>query len=654
MAGTSGGWERVAGNAGGTVGGLATATVDGRTVVFAATSVGVYRSSDAGQTWTLPGAGNTVPFAEVVAPSARFGLDRTIFVCAGDGVYRSSDGGEAWQPVLVGSRMFSLATAPSGERESVVLAGTETDGVLRSADSGRTWTGANAGLLDLTALALALSPQFGSDRVGFAGTASGLYRTRNGGGSWRAIETDLNEPAVQCVAVSPTFGDDRLVLAGTEADGLVRSTDAGSTWDRPASLVDQGVTALAFSSRYPSKPTIAAAIESGIAISDDGGTTWRMTGSRPGLVLSLIFVASDGGEVLLAGLHRDGVARSRDDGRTWEVTNAGLDARLLTCLALSPAFAQDQTLFAAGPQDGVSVSADGGRTWTERNAGLDDAGVLGLAVSPAYARDRTLYVATAAGIHVSRDAGATWAGSAASEPARAVVTGPARGSAPPSVVAAMSGGRLLASNDAARTWRTLADSFDGGEIILLAHSPGYAVDRTLFVATSRSGPGQSGEVVLWRSVDGGARWDQWFVERGAGGGDGQAFMALAISPGYPVDQLVFVGLGSRVLTPLRHARVKRAGQRRPVWRPANLGSGAAATTAVAPSPEFSTDRTVFVATNAGVFVSRDGSESFQLWSDGLAPPRVVALAVSPSYVEDHLVYALGLGGTIWRREDRAR
>ena len=53
---------------------------------------------------------------------------------------RSSDAGESWAPVLVGSRMFSLATATdfdAGRERVVVLAGTDTDGALRSEDDGR-------------------------------------------------------------------------------------------------------------------------------------------------------------------------------------------------------------------------------------------------------------------------------------------------------------------------------------------------------------------------------------------------------------------------------------------------------------------------------------------------------------------------------------
>ena len=109
---------------------------------------------------------------------------------------------------------------------------------------------------------------------------SGLYRTRNGARSWREVETGLDEPAVQCLAVSPTFAEDRLVLAGTEA-WPARLDDAGAR-GTTGFAERQVVTALAFgASRYPSPPVIAAAMESGIALSDDGGQTWRLTDESP-------------------------------------------------------------------------------------------------------------------------------------------------------------------------------------------------------------------------------------------------------------------------------------------------------------------------------------------------------------------------------------
>lgn len=647
MADRSAGWERLASRTGGTVGGLATAAAaDGTTLIFAATPVGVHRSSDGGRSWRLCGVGNTVPFAEALAPSPGFARDRTVFVGAGDGLYRSLDGGDQWHRVLVGSRVLSLAISPGDRGAGSLLAGTETDGVLRSDDAGLTWAGTSPGLLDLTVLSLALSPQFERDRTGFAGTASGLYRTRNGGRSWRLVETGLDEPAVQSLAVSPSFADDRLLLAGTEADGLLRSDDAGTTWEVVPDLAQRSVTALAFSTGYPARRTIAVATDQGVAVSLDGGRTWRATGGGLGPVLGLTFLPGGDGEALLAGLARRGVARSVDEGATWALANEGLSARVVLGLVLSPAFARDQTLFVAGLRDGVSVSTDGGRTWAERNDGLEDAAILGLAVSPDYSSDRTLYAATEAGVFRSRDGGATWHQSpGASAPARAVTTGPGSGHAPPTVLAAEPGGRLLVSGDGGETWRTLREAFDGVEVVSLVLSPAYARDRTIFVGTSRPTLDGAGELVLWRSTDGGERWERWLVERGAD------VLPLALPPTYPIDELVFAGLGGGVFKPLRHTREVRSQESRPIWRGVDLGNGAVRVTALVASPSYRDDRKVFAATSAGVFVSRDGGETFGPWSEGLVPASVVALALSPSYAEDRLTYAIGLGGTVWRRRD---
>ena len=90
-----------------------------------------------------------------------------------------------------------------------------------------------------------------------------------------------------------------------------------------------------------------------------------------------------------------------------------------------------------------------------------------------------------------------------------------------------------------------------------------------------------------------------------------------------------------------------------MWRSTALAEGVLAVTALRTSPTFAEDRTLFAATNAGVFVSRDNGETYQPWSDGLNPLRMVALGTSPGYPTDGLVYALGLGGTLWRRRDAA-
>jgi hypothetical protein len=57
---------------------------------------------------------------------------------------------------------------------------------------------------------------------------------------------------------------------------------------------------------------------------------------------------------------------------------------------------------------------------------------------------------------------------------------------------------------------------------------------------------------------------------------------------------------------------------------------------------------VFAATGSGVFRSRDGGHAWEPYSDGLAPGTYLSLALV-SGPAGRLLYALSLGGNLWRR-----
>jgi photosystem II stability/assembly factor-like uncharacterized protein len=600
-------WERLFTRPGGTVAAFATARAEsGRVLVLAATAAGVYTSADAGRAWCRPAAGESVPFNEAIGVSR----DQTIYAGGRNGLYRFDEKGKTWQPILLGARVLTLAAGGD-----VLLVGTEQDGVLRSEDGGRTFAGANAGLLDLTVMALALSPDFQRDSTAFLASASGVYRTRNAGKSWRPVDVDA---AVQCLYVSPMFTWDGLVLAGTESEGLLRSDDAGAHWEPVSEFPATSITAIA---RSNPSGMIAVATDHGIALCDNGSTAWRITGADIGPVLALTFASDVAGEVLLAGLHRNGVARSAEPFDGWRLSNDGLQARLLLDLDLSPSFGSNLTMFTAGPDEGVLISRDAGRTWTVHLTGSEDSPVSGITVST-----DSLFAATEAGLLRSRDAGGTW--SVAIEDGAPVAVTAAKGR----IVVALAEGRLLESTDNGETWRGLGAHFDR-ELISMACAP----DGTLFVGTRADD-----ELIVWRCGAGGSERERWLVEVG---GD---LLVVAVSPNYDIDETVYVGSGSRVLSPMRNTREVRSGERRPMWRAVDLG---ATITALATPSDAQHHRVVFAATSAGVYVSRDSGESFALWRDGGGPEAAVALAVSPNYARDGLVYALEIGGTIWCRRD---
>jgi photosystem II stability/assembly factor-like uncharacterized protein len=105
------------------------------------------------------------------------------------------------------------------------------------------------------------------------------------------------------------------------------------------------------------------------------------------------------------------VYRSDDGGQTWVLSFSIY--RGMRSLAVSPAFAADQTVFAADGRSLVFHSGDGGEMWEELSriapvGGASDADVC-LSISPAYPTDPTLWAVVEGGLaYRSTDSGLSW------------------------------------------------------------------------------------------------------------------------------------------------------------------------------------------------------------------------------------------------------
>lgn len=248
----------------------------------------------------------------------------------------------------------------------------------------------------------------------FAARADGLLRSTDGGVSWEPAYTGLNIEGplpTTSVVISPDPTRDRAVIAGVSG-GVVYSTDGGATW-QPASLASP-------------PPTVSA-----LAISPD-------------------FVA-DG--VVLAGTLEDGVFRSADRGSRWVAWNFGLLDLNVLCLAISPAFASDETLF-VGVDTGIFRSANGGRAWREVELPFGFDPVISLKLSPHYAQDGALFVGTESqGLWRSTDRGSHWTRVGAdviAGPVNAIVLAPDFGTSAALMV--MAEDTLYFSRDGGDSW----------------------------------------------------------------------------------------------------------------------------------------------------------------------------------------------------------
>ncbi|MBN2207246.1 MAG: hypothetical protein JW742_07565, partial [Candidatus Aminicenantes bacterium] len=202
----------------------------------------------------------------------------TIYAGAAEGgVWRSTNAGQSWIPLMqyeMSLAVGALAIDPTnpdvlyaGTGEPTWWPGYEGVGVLKSVDGGLTW--ANTGAIGNGHIArLAIDPS-NTQIVYCAGFDGGLYKTTNGGGSWTLAKAgDVTD-----FVLDPTTPTTQYL--GIRNDGVYGSTDGAATWTKlagglPASASNRVM--LSLSASAPS--TVYAKLDETVYKTTDGGTTW--------------------------------------------------------------------------------------------------------------------------------------------------------------------------------------------------------------------------------------------------------------------------------------------------------------------------------------------------------------------------------------------
>jgi photosystem II stability/assembly factor-like uncharacterized protein len=285
---------------------------------FGAVNGGVWKTTNAGQSWTnitdektdISSVG-----AIAVAPSDQ----NVIWVGTGEGkpredltygtgVYRSTDRGDTWRHLgLTDTQQIAdLAVDPNDPDRAFVAAlghafgPNENRGVFRTTDGGATWekvlylddsTGAADLSMDPTNPRILFAAMWRYRRLPWGldagGGLSGLYRSTDGGDSWEDISDNEGLPKSILgrigVAVSPA--DPRRVYATVEAPeddddemqgGIFRSDDGGDTWTHVSDDQKWMVRAWYYSkiTADPVDPNTVYVLNVGTWRSIDGGRNW--------------------------------------------------------------------------------------------------------------------------------------------------------------------------------------------------------------------------------------------------------------------------------------------------------------------------------------------------------------------------------------------
>ena len=244
------------------------ASVDG-SVVYVASSSGMFRSADAGVTWTqqLPGiAGLTTLAVDAGDPNVLYaGITGYPF---GGLLYRSTDGGKNWTSLPTYNGFFTVKSVQASAAPSTVYH--MENALFRSRDRGSTWVALAPNKLYIFSYALAPS----NAAVVYAVASDGLlYRSTDAGDTWTATGLKFGaagtlDPQVFSMGVDPQNENVVWLLAGSN---LYRSADGGATAQTVFSAPQDSPRWVSVSSA-PGRLMVGG-YNSAFA-STDGGATW--------------------------------------------------------------------------------------------------------------------------------------------------------------------------------------------------------------------------------------------------------------------------------------------------------------------------------------------------------------------------------------------
>jgi photosystem II stability/assembly factor-like uncharacterized protein len=262
---------------------------------------GVYKSIDAGRTWTHIGLGDTEKISRIVVDPRN---PDAVYVCAlghewgpndERGLFKTTDGGKSWQRVLFRNNLTGCSDVDIDvTNANIVYAGMYTF---------RRWAW-----------------YFES-----GGGETALYKSSDGGATWKKLTRGLPRGAMDRIGVSVAKSDPNVVYMVTEAKDegtLFRSDDAGESWRlvnrdpninfRPFYYSDIRVD--------PTNPNKIFSLSGSLNVSEDGGRTFQRIANGVHGDHQAMWIDPLNSKRVLGGSD-GGWHVSLDGGRTWDIVN---------------------------------------------------------------------------------------------------------------------------------------------------------------------------------------------------------------------------------------------------------------------------------------------------------------------------------------------
>ena len=322
---------------------------------FGGVEGGVWRSTDYGLKWTNVTDGKIPGIADPIGALAVASSNPSVIYAGtgeadirgdfdtGDGVYKTTNAGKTWSyaglrethmiaklvidprdPNIVYAASMGHVFKPNAER-----------GVFKTTDGGATWqkvlfVDENTGGIDLVMdarnrnvlYAAMWQAQRQPWKLTSGGPGSGLYKTLDGGAHWTKISKNpgFATGILGKIGVSVAASNPRIVYAIVQArdGGVFRSNDAGATWKRVNSEWKLRQRAFYYTAIFvdPTNPEVAYAPEvDGVYKTKDGGKTFTAI-DMPHGDNHIVWINPRNPKIILEGDDGGGTV-STDGGATW-------------------------------------------------------------------------------------------------------------------------------------------------------------------------------------------------------------------------------------------------------------------------------------------------------------------------------------------------
>ena len=316
---------------------------------------------------------------------------------ASGGVWKTTDAGQTWFPISDGKipvgSIGAIEVAPSDP--TVIYVGTGSDdirsnvsigrGVYRSIDGGQTWS--FVGLPDVGQIGAVRVHPTNPDIVYVSATGNpfkpnperGIFRTKDGGRTWQKVLFISDSTGASDIEMQPGNPDVLFavmwrgqrkpwtIISGAHEGGVYKSIDGGDHWTKltaglPNELVGKGNIAVTAANPnrlyllYEAKPG------GGLYRSDDAGATWTLINSQPTLITRPFYyttLAADptNADVVYGGA--EGFFKSADGGKSFRPFPVPHGDN--HDMWINPRNGQ---IMIQANDGGANVSVNGGATWS--------------------------------------------------------------------------------------------------------------------------------------------------------------------------------------------------------------------------------------------------------------------------------------------------